>query len=306
MKSILNKPYPFLNNSYQAAILKVLLVGFLACFFLYNFDNAGEPLWLFVNECTAIAVCQFLCLYALPKAIIKDHNLSQVPIWQYMIYLLFFIFIGYAAVFVCLYGHYYHEVLSVRMFWCFLKGEIATGLSIIFIVVCLDYMFVLKNELTTIKAINNHIISHKPQPDIQYSFHVVPNEIESPTEIKQLVEPHFSFIDEGQKNVLELSKVKVLFIKGADNYIEVFYNKEENQLTKQLIRNKLSAIELDVKNDFLLRVHRSYLCNLERVVKIGGNSKGYVLYFADTEETVPVSRSKSEDVLGKLNQLFKI
>jgi DNA-binding LytR/AlgR family response regulator len=306
LKSILHKPYPFLNNSYPAAILKVLLVGFLACFFLYNFDNDGEPLWLFVTEGFIIAVCQFLFLFLLPKALIKNHNLSQVTIGQYIICLLFLILIGYASLYAYLFGYFHHRSLSFHIFFfCFFKNEIATGLLIILIVVCLDYVFVLRQELNTIKVINHQIINHKPQADIQFGFHVVRNEIESPTEIKQLVEPHFSFNDEIQKSTLDVLKANVLFVKGADNYIEVFYNKDDNQLTKQLIRNKLSSIELDAKNDFLMRVHRSYLCNLEKVVRISGNSKGYIMHFADTDEVVPVSRSKSEVVLGKLNQLFK-
>jgi hypothetical protein len=306
LKFILNKPYPFLNNSYSTAILKVLLVGFLASFFLYNFDNDGEPLWLFVNEGLIIALCQFLCLFILPKALIKNHNLSKVPIWQYIIYLLFLILIGYALVYAYLFGYFHHRPLSFRVFFfCFFKNEIATGLLIIFIIVCLDYMFVLRHELNSIKMINNQMINNKSQTDIQYNFHIVPNEIKSPTEIKQLPESHFIFNDETQKKVLDSQKGNVLFVKGADNYIEVYYKNEKHNLSKELIRNKLSAIELDVKNDFLMRVHRSYLCNLSQVVKIGGNSKGYLLHFTDTDETVPVSRSKSEEVLEKINQLFK-
>ncbi len=54
----------------------------------------------------------------------------------------------------------------------------------------------------------------------------------------------------------------------------------------------------------LVRVHRSYLVNLQRVARVSGNAQGYRLHLSAPDvEPVPVGRTYSEAVLATLQRV---
>ena len=293
----LNKPYPFISNSYRVALFKALIIALLSVFFLYNFDNDGEALEHFVIEACLIAASQFICLFALPKQFLKKHDLRLIPIWQYILWLMLCIFVGYSLIYCYLGIIEYKMPISIRGLVIFSICQLSIALIIIIMIIGIDYVFLLKQELSTITQINNQIIHHKQTIEAENITN-----IEAPT---QNIKLDFIINDEQNKKVLTLKKSNLLFIKGADNYIEIYFINEQGTIHKELVRNTLSNIESDFENDFLTRVHRSYLCNLFKVNKLKGNSRGYELQFAETGETIPVSRAKSDEVTKKLDQLFE-
>ena len=73
--------------------------------------------------------------------------------------------------------------------------------------------------------------------------------------------------------------------------MNIIYQKNEaSAIENELIRATLKNVEKNVSNPFL-RIHRSYLVNLNHVYKISGNSQGMQLFIKSTEESLPVSRS---------------
>jgi len=108
--------------------------------------------------------------------------------------------------------------------------------------------------------------------------------------------------DENQKNAFTAFSNEIFFIQAANNYVEIYYKKEETS-HKILMRNSLSKIEKQLNSDSILRCHRSYLVNVNLVEKITGNAQGYHLHFIDlTDKTVPVSRKKGKKFLAKINE----
>lgn len=85
---------------------------------------------------------------------------------------------------------------------------------------------------------------------------------------------------------------QLLFIRSADNYVEVFHLRN-NQIQKTFLRNSLKAIEDLAQHKHLFRCHKSYIVNLQNVNHVSGNAQGYKLHLKNCEETVPVSRSKN-------------
>lgn len=89
----------------------------------------------------------------------------------------------------------------------------------------------------------------------------------------------------------------IVYIKSADNYIEVFYI-ENNILKTALIRNKISS----VKNDFpkLVQTHRSFLINAFHFKQWQTkNNKKELLLINDI--SIPVSKTYLENTKTALN-----
>lgn len=86
-------------------------------------------------------------------------------------------------------------------------------------------------------------------------------------------------------------------IKSEGNYVEVFYE-SKNQLQKELIRNSLKAIEEQLsKKPSFYRCHKQYIINLNHIQKVNGNARNLELIIEHLDAPVPVSRSKSEELL---------
>ena len=82
-----------------------------------------------------------------------------------------------------------------------------------------------------------------------------------------------------------------IFLMSSGNYIEVYYMKD-NEVRKKLIRNSISKVACEVSSfPQLVRCHRSYIINLNRIIHVSGNLQGYQLQFERVDQLIPVSRS---------------
>lgn len=120
-----------------------------------------------------------------------------------------------------------------------------------------------------------------------------------PKKEKESAPARMALPDENGKTALEASPGQVCFLQAADNYVEVYYE-EDGTMARSLIRNSLSAFEELLAPCGFLRCHRSFLVNPARVEKVSGNAQGYRLHFPLAEQPVPVARSRSAEILGKL------
>lgn len=98
------------------------------------------------------------------------------------------------------------------------------------------------------------------------------------------------FISEHNSENFSLLISEVVFIKSADNYVEIIY-KEGDNYKKKLIRNTLKNIELQIKpySNFL-RCHRICIVNLHYIEKINRDNGNHWLTLKGYEKQVPVSR----------------
>jgi len=88
----------------------------------------------------------------------------------------------------------------------------------------------------------------------------------------------------------------LLFLKSADNYVEVYYL-DKDKTTSSLIRTTLKQCEETLKsNKAFFRCHKSYLVHLNKVNHVSGNAQGYKLHLKNTDEIIPVSRLHNESI----------
>jgi hypothetical protein len=98
------------------------------------------------------------------------------------------------------------------------------------------------------------------------------------------------FISENNAENLSLLIGEVVFIKSADNYVEILYL-EGDQFKKKLIRNTLKNIELQIKHyTNFIRCHRICIVNTHYVDKLVSNYNNHSLILKGYDEQIPVSR----------------
>ena len=119
------------------------------------------------------------------------------------------------------------------------------------------------------------------------------------TESKEMILPPIQLLDEQGKVQLVLNGDAIFFLQSSLNYVEVFYQ-QEDQLKKELIRISFQKIQEQLPEYLFIRCHRSYIINLQKVASVSGNAQGYKLHLNAHDLIIPVSRSKSKVVLAKL------
>lgn len=105
---------------------------------------------------------------------------------------------------------------------------------------------------------------------------------------------------QNQNEELMINSSDLLFIKAADNYIEV-YHLESDEVRNSMLRNTLKSVEeIFTNNENIIRCHKSYLVNLQYVNNVSGNAQGYKLHLDFTDIPIPVSRKLNDFVKEKL------
>lgn len=105
---------------------------------------------------------------------------------------------------------------------------------------------------------------------------------------------------QNQNEELKINSSDLLFIKAADNYIEVYYL-ESGEVRNSMLRNTLKTVEeIFADNENIIRCHKSYLVNLQYVNNVSGNAQGYKLHLRFTDIPIPVSRKLNDFVKEKL------
>lgn len=98
------------------------------------------------------------------------------------------------------------------------------------------------------------------------------------------------FFSENSTETLSLLIADVVFIRSADNYVEIVY-KETDIFKKKLIRNTLKNIEQQIKpySNFL-RCHRISIVNTHFIEKLNKENNNHWLTIKGYNEQIPVSR----------------
>lgn len=103
------------------------------------------------------------------------------------------------------------------------------------------------------------------------------------------------------KNTLEIIPDQVIFIKSDDNYVEIVQADKTGGTTTTVFRARLKSVarQLHSHSQFI-RVHRSYLVNLQFLEKKGQRDSVLLKYGTWTKE-IPVSRKYKQEVLDLIN-----
>jgi len=278
MLEFLNKPYPFNDDlKHNSKIIFFISIGVLV--FLYLF----QPLDVSTLEnkqrfyvVIGLGVVTFLTLSLnllmlpslMPKIFLKRiWNIKKEIIWN--IWILTTISVGY---------YLYYKALGIFSidFYMIVK-LILIAIVPITGLITINQNRMLRSYLKLANGINKKLKDNKSIQD-------------------QLI--HFK--SDYTKDSLSIKVSLLLFIRAANNYIEVFW-KEGELVKSQMIRTSLKKAE-EILNDykFVFKCHRSFMVNINYIDKIEGTIQGYKLYFDKVGFSIPVSKNfayKLKDII---------
>ncbi|GAB3640557.1 LytR/AlgR family response regulator transcription factor [Spirosoma arcticum] len=116
-----------------------------------------------------------------------------------------------------------------------------------------------------------------------------------------------TLVADNEKDKLILRANTLLFIESSDNYSTVVCLKSNatgiDQPVKPLLRSSLSRLEGQINQPHIVRSHRSYIVNLDRVERVTGNAQGYKLHLLGGQFQVPVARRFNDGLIVQLKSL---
>ncbi len=283
MFSILKRPYPALFTLKRNLIvaISVALVSMILNYYRLNdeFFNQNTIIpHLFISLISGIIIglSLMLIIHIIPNFIISAETKENWTIGKELL-----ISIGvFVTIFVFNYIFFIiividnSRLLSLPFFLKIGSRVITTGTAIFASVLWVNYIIILKRNIKNV-SMQNKILTEKLNKHIQQKNN-------------QLVRLESSLINE----IIEFNINDLLFIKSEGNYIEV-YTKTNGKVKKNLYRASLQMVD-DRLNEFsfIIRTHRSYLVNINNILKTEGNARNYQIFFDETDTFVPVSRNR--------------
>jgi hypothetical protein len=270
----LNKPYPFNDDlKHNTKIIFFISIGVFVFLFLFQplqIDAlvTRDKYFLVIGLGIITFLSLSLNLLILPSLFTSilngsSWNVKKEILWD--IWILFTVGVGYFL---------YYKALGIMEFGfdmiikMILIAIVPTSVLIVF-----NRTRLLRSNLKSAIELNNKLKEHKAIPD-------------------KLVH----FISDYQKDNLSLKVSLILFIRSANNYIEVFW-KEDNAVKNQMVRCSLTKAEEILKDfKFIFKCQRSYLANVNHIDKIDGSPQGYRLFFDKVDFPVPVSKNYADNL----------
>lgn len=278
MPNIFNKPYPLSDDlKYNTKISFFISIGLFLFLFLFQpFEINSLPVKERYYLITGFAVITFLSL---------SFNLLIIP-----------------SLFPKIFLSKDWNVLKEILWYTWILGTILTGL------------FLLNNSMGAIKVSFQLVVMLILIAVIPISVLIIVNHnrilrihLKMADELNKKLKEHKSvaekmvyFNSSYQKDSLAIKVSSLLFIRSANNYIEVFW-KEGDAVKNQMVRcSMVNAEEAVADYNFIQKCHRSYMININYLDKIEGNSQGYKIILEGIIDPIPVSRN----FVNKLKELI--
>jgi hypothetical protein len=289
--NFLKKPYPLAENV-PSKITTILSAGIFIGLFILLFQPFGiaalkvnyKSAFLLGFGLVTMVVLAFSVL-VMPKLFQSYFCESNWTVGRQIAFMLFIVFmIGlanyfYSGLFFRIADNWLLGMLSFQGFTLLIGIFPITGATLY------SYNKYLRNNLRDAMQVNTRIVDDGMQGNKS-----VPGKMIYLPSVNQSDLP------------VEVLQDDFLFVRSDGNYLDVYFLDAGN-LQHSLIRNTLVTAQSMLHDHFppLVRCHRSFIVNLDRIEKVDGNAQGLVLKMKGCEEKVPVSRKYIEELKSKLN-----
>ena len=111
-----------------------------------------------------------------------------------------------------------------------------------------------------------------------------------------------NFSDDKGQLKLSVDIDNLLYVESADNYVNIYYS-NKGKYSRFMLRSTLKSIEDTFSDCDLVRCHRSYVVNFNKVKVLRKEKTGLFidLDFANSPE-IPVSKTYAESVIGHFSK----
>lgn len=286
MFKILQQPYPFGEKSNARLLIQSIGEGTFIALFLIFFQPFGVSDWQDPNKNWYLTgyglittLCGFVLRFIIFKSFPKYHNETTWNVGKEILSIMMLILMIAAG----------NVVFSNFAFD--LKNGLVSFLGMLLAVMIIGVFpatfGVMLNYIIQLKKYNQPIVIQHHTPEVVELQQISENKIQNAVPVK--------LIAENEKDSIELTTESLYFIESSDNYSTVFYEKS-GKLHKELLRSSLTRLESQISSKNIVRCHRSFIVNLDKVEKVTGNAQGYKLHLKAPELLVPVARKYSEIV----------
>ena len=103
---------------------------------------------------------------------------------------------------------------------------------------------------------------------------------------------------------MSVSLSSLYYIESDDNYIIVWYEDSNKELKKYMLRCRLKTVEESFKGSSLVRCHRQYVVNMDKVKVLRKEKDGYQLNLEnDAIPPISITKTYAENVLAYLKDI---
>jgi hypothetical protein len=278
------KPIPSYQNEKQNIIRLILFTSLFALVFINIYSPFGSDKWFNVTRLQFFTYSSLIILTGVLVVVISRLIMYQVSkrysivLWQYLVWI-------------------FAEVLSMSLSYAvFEKFILRDGR--------------LFEDLVKSSSRNTALVLLLPYSVLwlYFSWRDKKEQIDRLAEGQSLpaaTRNMIAFYDE--KGILKLSvkKENLLYLESAENYVSICYiNKDK--VSKYLLRDTLKKIEETFSGTEIIRCHRSYMVNFEKVKVIRRDRDGLKLGFDDPLVTdIPVSKTYIRPVMETFSKYYQ-
>ena len=295
-KKLLFQPYPIDDNIVRKLATILLIGGFVVVFILIF--NLNEEITDYKTLITlgfglitiiVLTINKIIIPLVLPKYFIQN---SWTVLKEILLTLLNISGIGFVILLYANWGGYYEITIKTIFHSIFTSSMI--GVFPITFTILIKQNILLKKYLNGADELNKYLLTEE--------FDTINNIV--------LEEQKTTLYSENRKDSLKVRLENIHLIKSVENYVEIYWTIGEN-IQRTLLRSSLKRInEKFDKQQNLLRCHRKYIVNIDKIISVKGNSQGYKLLINNYDDLIPVSRTYSKyfrtNILSKRNLLPKL
>jgi hypothetical protein len=286
IKKWLRRPLPFYENYKQKIAVPILLtvlvmIGIIIINPLDNIDILLKQTLDVFKYGLIIIVISLIFNLILPEVFPKIYNVEKWNIQKTIV--LFSATVLTIAINITVFAYFFDNPENkhfISFFFAIILRSIVLGFfPIVLLVFYSERILYRKNHLRAIEIIDelkaNQQIEQNRTKNAIYTF------------------------AKNTKDEIKITENELLYIKAEGNYCLLVYEKESNIL-KHLIRSSLKEVEyLICKSEQFFRCHKSYIINLNKILDVKGNAKGYIFCLKD-ECKIPSSRNISKSLINKI------
>jgi TRAP-type mannitol/chloroaromatic compound transport system permease small subunit len=278
------KPIPAYLNKKQNIIRLILFTSLFALVFINAYSPFGADRWYNLTQLEFFTYSSLTILIGVLVVVISRiimyhiSNKHSIKIWQYLIWI-------FAEVFSMAFTYTMFEKLILkddRMFPELLKNSSKnTALVLLLPYSILWLYFSWRDKKEQIERLEEFPISSESARDM------------------------IPFYDE--KGILRFSvkKENLLYLESAENYVNIFYL-NKGKVSKYLLRDTLKKIEESLSGTELIRCHRSYIVNFEKVKVIRKEKEGFKLELDNPNVSdIPVSKTYINTVMLTFSKFYQ-
>ena len=270
-------------------LLNVVISSLFALVFLTAYVPFSETAWFQVGKSnyffiTAAFVGSGMLFLTLSRILMNwvIRKIRHFPFWLYILWL----FLEIMILAVCHTLISYFEIQATDHSFGYLYAK---SVLITFIALAVPYIVTVLAIL--LKDTQRHLMLTKSDT-VESDDEVMPEH----TEIINLM-------DNNGNLKLSVKLDNLYYIKAKDNYINVFYQRS-GAIASYMLRCKMQTIADNcVDSSSLMRCHRSYIVNINKVSVLHNEADGFVIDFErEGLESIPVSKTYSAKVLEAFNK----